>query len=101
MADQTEVVDGFDRLVPADWLTSERVGEEAILNDRRQGQLHVLNHSAAHVWELLGQGGTVSDLVERFAGLYGMPAAEVRDDVEAVLEDFLGRGLLVRASVLP
>ncbi len=51
-------------------VTLQRVGREAILHDGRNGQAHVINGSAAQLWELC-DGRPLDELVAAFGALYG------------------------------
>jgi PqqD family protein of HPr-rel-A system len=75
-------------------VTLQAVGREAILHDGRNGQAHVINASAARVWELC-DGRSFDALLTAFAEPYGMTPDAVRADVEAVLARFEALGLLV------
>jgi hypothetical protein len=77
-------------------VTLERVGAEAILLDRDAGRAHVLNRSAARLWELLGHGHVRDHetLTSAFAASYALPADAVRSDVEAALRGLAALGLL-------
>lgn len=73
---------------PGPDVTLQRVGKEAILYDRRNGRAHVINSSAARIWELCDGCATVEEIVGAFAATYAMPASEVRADVAATLATF-------------
>lgn len=83
-----------ERLLPAPGVSCHVVGDEGILSDERQGQVHVLNRSATQVWDLCQQGLVVSEVVARFAATHDRAPEQVAGDVRAVLSDFLARGLL-------
>ena len=68
--------------------TLQRVGAEAILHDRRNGRAHVINNSAARIWELCDGQANVEQITDKFAAAYAMPASEVYDDVVAILATF-------------
>ena len=74
-------------------VTLQRVGREAILHDARSGQAHVINASAARVWELC-DGRPSDQLLAAFAEPYGLAPEAVRADVERVLAGFRDLGLL-------
>ncbi|MGZ9159609.1 MAG: HPr-rel-A system PqqD family peptide chaperone [Candidatus Limnocylindrales bacterium] len=74
-------------------VTLQRVGREAILHDARAGQAHVINASAARIWELC-DGRTFDDLLTVFAAPYDLGPDDVRSDVERVLQGFRDLGLL-------
>jgi PqqD family protein of HPr-rel-A system len=78
-------------------VTLQRVGKEAILHDAASGRAHVINGSAARVWELI-DGRSMDDLVRDFAEPYGRPPDEVRGDVERVIDGFRRLGLLAEPA---
>jgi hypothetical protein len=71
-----------------------RTGDEALLVDERDGSVHVINHTAARVWELSEPGPTMEQLVESMASAYEVTGAAVRDDVESMVATFGDLGLL-------
>lgn len=75
-------------------VTLERVGAEAILLDHPAGRAHVVNASAARLWELLGAARDRESLIVTFAAAYALPADAVRADVEKTLDGFAALGLL-------
>ena len=75
-------------------VTLQRVGREAILHDRASGRAHVINSSAARLWELCDGRTTVEDITTAFAASYALPASEVRADVETLLSTFRELGVL-------
>ena len=74
-------------------VTLQRVGREAILHDASGGQAHVINSSAARVWELC-DGRSLPDILVAFAEPYGLTPDAVRADVERVIAGFRDLGLL-------
>jgi PqqD family protein of HPr-rel-A system len=68
--------------------TLQRVGPEAILYDRRNGRTHVINTSAARIWDLCDGRTNVEQIAGAFAAAYAMPTSEVYDDVLAILATF-------------
>ncbi len=75
-------------------VTLERVGEEAILHDREHGRVHVVNGSAARLWELCDGQATVDEIVVTFAASYGAGPDAVRADVEAAVATFRDLGVV-------
>ena len=75
-------------------VTIQRVGREAILHDGQNGQAHVINGTAAQLWELC-DGRPFDELVAAFASVYGREPATVADDVRRTLANFGALGLLV------
>ena len=66
----------------------QRVGQEAILHDRGNGRAHVINESAAQIWELCDGQRTVDEIVSAFAAAYELPTTDVRADVQYILAKF-------------
>jgi PqqD family protein of HPr-rel-A system len=81
-------------------VTLQRVGREAILHDARSGQAHVINASAARVWDLC-DGRPLEDLLVAFAEPYGLAPDAVRADVERVLDGFRKLGLFLEPASAP
>lgn len=75
-------------------VTLQRVGNEAILHDRRNGRAHVVNESAARLWELCDGHTSLDDIVSAFATSYGLQPADLRDDVLYILSKFRQLGVL-------
>lgn len=84
---------GAVRTVGRTDVTLQGVGREAILHDARSGQAHVINASAARVWEL-SDGRPMDELLTAFAEPYGLAPEAVRADVERVLAGFRDLGLM-------
>ena len=74
-------------------VTLQQVGREAILHDAVNGKAHVINGSAARLWELC-DGRPLDNLVTAFASLYGRVPETVADDVQRTLAGFRAMGLL-------
>jgi len=66
----------------------QRVGQEAILNDRRNGRAHVINESAAQIWELCDGQKTLDQIISAFAASYNVAASVVQEDVNYILTKF-------------
>lgn len=75
-------------------MTLERVGGEAVLHDDEAGKAHVINGSAARLWELCDGSRDVDELTAAFAAGYGMAPDDVRGDVDQVLATFRSLRLL-------
>ena len=67
-----------------------------VLFDPRSAQLHVLNLSAALVWECLDGETPLDGIAEAVGSAFDQPvtAAQVTTDVESALERFQEAGLL-------
>jgi hypothetical protein len=69
-------------------VTLERAGREAILYDRQGRRAHVVNESAARLFELCDGTATLETVTEEFAAAYGLPVADVEGDVQAIVGTF-------------
>jgi hypothetical protein len=68
-------------------------GAIAIL-DAERGQFYSLNEVGGRVWEVLREGATFSAIVARLCGEYDAAPETIGGDVERLLEQFAGAGLL-------
>lgn len=68
-------------------------GEIAVL-DRRTGEYHLLNASAAAIWRLAGDGMDAGRIAGALAARHDAPVAAIRADVDAAIADLCARGLL-------
>ena len=75
-------------------MTLERVDREAILHDQERGRVHVVNGSAARLWELCDGRGTVDEIVVAFVSSYGAGPDAVRADVEVAVARFRDLGVV-------
>jgi PqqD family protein of HPr-rel-A system len=73
---------------PSKDVVLQRVGQEAILHDRRNGRAHVVNESAAQIWELCNGQNTFEQIVSAFAAEYGLHESDVQADVQDILARF-------------
>jgi hypothetical protein len=73
---------------PSKEVSLQRVGDEAILHDRRNGRAHVINEAAAQIWELCDGRNTFIQIVAAFAASYQLATPEVSEDVQYILTRF-------------
>ncbi len=71
-----------------------RTGDEALLVDELNGSVHVVNRSAARLWELCDGDPTIDQLVASMAGAYRVDDGAIRGDVETMVGTFRDLGLL-------
>jgi PqqD family protein of HPr-rel-A system len=77
-------------------LPFQRMDEDAIVVDPRSREVHLLNETAARIWELLEDATSVDELSELLADEYeGATPDELRREVEAFVSDLGGKGLLL------
>ena len=62
--------------------------------DMRSGACYELNRVGVVVWEKLGQGLTIEAVTASIAESYGMAYEVIADDVPALVQSLLDRGLI-------
>jgi PqqD family protein of HPr-rel-A system len=76
-------------------LPFQKLDEETIVVDPRTREVHLLNDTAARVWELLESSSTLDDLTAALAEEYDETPDAVRAGVEELLGGFRDKGLLL------
>ena len=71
-----------------------RTGAEGLLVDEQNGKVHVVNHTAAQLWDLCDGAPTIDQLVVALAAAYDVSDETVRTDVEEIVGVFGDLGLL-------
>jgi PqqD family protein of HPr-rel-A system len=66
----------------------QRVGQEAILHDRRNGRAHVINESAARIWDLCDGQASLDEIAVALAASYNIEASVVQGDVAQIVAKF-------------
>jgi PqqD family protein of HPr-rel-A system len=72
----------------------QTLDEETIVVDPRTREVHLLNDTAARVWELLASAQSVDELTQALGEEYDAPVDELRAGVEELLAGFADKGLL-------
>jgi hypothetical protein len=80
-----------------DHVVYRRFPLETVVLNVSTGQYHGLNTMASAILDRLQSEATVADAIERLAREYDVPPDRLRDDVLALCESLLDRGLLVTA----
>jgi len=78
-------------------LPFQKLEEETIVVDPRRREVHLLNDTAAQVWELLESPQSVDGLVASLAEAYDAPEDELRGAVVELLSGLEQKGLLLPA----
>jgi PqqD family protein of HPr-rel-A system len=81
-------IDAKSRVTRADDVLLTRAGDQGVLVDEARGAVHVVNETAARIWELCGKGPTLEELIQAMTDEYDVAATELRPDIEDVLESF-------------
>jgi PqqD family protein of HPr-rel-A system len=79
-------------------LPFQTLEEETIVVDPRTREVHLLNETAARVWELLASPCSLEDLTEALAEEYDAAPEALRAGVEELLGGLREKGLLAGAA---
>ena len=71
--------------------------EETVVVDPSRRQVHLLNDTAARIWDLLSTPQSLAALVEALGEEYEAPEDELRAAIEETVRDFGAKGLLLPA----
>jgi PqqD family protein of HPr-rel-A system len=72
--------------------------EEAIVVNPRTREVHLLNETAARIWELLETPRSIDDLCTVLGDEFDAEPAVLRAAVEGFVSDLSGKGLLMTAA---
>jgi PqqD family protein of HPr-rel-A system len=75
-------------------LPFQKLDEETIVVDPRSREVHLLNETAARIWELLASPRSLDELVATLGEEYDAPAGELRPEIEELLSGFQDKGLV-------
>ena len=76
-------------------LPFQKLDEETIVVDPRRREVHLLNETAARIWELLASPRSVDELAATLGGEYDVAEAELREAVVELVDGLSSKGLLV------
>ena len=82
------LIDNGSRITRSSHVLLTRAGDEGVLVNETGGSVHVVNATAARVWELCGDGATFNSVLHAMSAEYDIDEAELRGDLEAVLSEF-------------
>ncbi len=78
-----------------DDVKARKLGNEWMLYDDRSGSVHIINETAAKVWEMCDGTRTVEEIAAALAEQYETPPeANVPQDVADVIASFAGKDVL-------
>jgi PqqD family protein of HPr-rel-A system len=80
-------------------VTSSDLDDEVVLYNLRTDQVHVLNATAAAIWELCDGTLTPREIALALADAFGVAESRVLPDVQGMLTEFRSAGLVELAEV--
>jgi hypothetical protein len=75
-------------------LMTRLIEGEVVILDREAGKVHQLNPTAGYVWNNCDGSSTVGSIAERLAEAFDVTPEKALRDVEALLQELQGLGLL-------
>jgi len=79
-------------------LPFQRLDEETIVVDPRNREVHLLNETAARIWELLSAPRSLNELVHILADEYDADGDELRAAITDCVSGLSDKGLVVSAG---
>jgi hypothetical protein len=79
---------------PRQGVIAKMVGSEMVLLDYDRGIYYGLNPVGARVWQLLSEGSSVEQVIERLTDEYDVARAALEADVAALLRDLQAKELV-------
>jgi hypothetical protein len=77
---------------------SRRFGDETVLLDLEGGKYFALDEVGAAVWEALGRGQTINQIVDSLHELYDTTVPTLQHDVEQLVRALICEGLVSQAA---
>lgn len=81
-------------LKPAENVIVRGVGEEMVLLDMTRGTYYGLDPIGARIWEMIAAGSSLALIVDRLLGEYDVTREALESDVERLVAEMEGRGLV-------
>jgi PqqD family protein of HPr-rel-A system len=83
-----------DRPIPDSDVTAYQLDDELVLYDARTTAAHVLNASAARIWELCDGTRTLPELADALSATYALDPQRAQTDVSELVVSLSAAGLL-------
>jgi hypothetical protein len=79
-------------------LPFQKLEEETIVLDPRRREVHLLNETAARIWELLASPRSLDELTAKLGDEYDVGEVELREAVSECVDGLSSKGLLVAVA---
>lgn len=90
-----------DRFHQLPHVVSARAGDATVLMDQKRGRYFTLNEVGGRVWELVGDGVTLSQVVERLLQEYDVSRPQLEYDASSTLQQLIGDRLIAAGPPSP
>jgi PqqD family protein of HPr-rel-A system len=85
----------------SDELPFRALGAETVVVNTRSREVHVLNGTGAHIWNLLIEGRSLPELMEALETEFALDPAAARPEVASFVADLVDKGLVTVARRSP
>jgi hypothetical protein len=75
-------------------VVSRGLDEQTVLVNLRTNRIFELNRTGARLWDLLGEGSSESQIVERLLAEFEVPQEQLEREVRALIDSLLDEGLI-------
>ena len=75
-------------------LAVEHIDEDVVVLDKKNGQIHQLNHTASIVWKGIAAGYSKSTIVTNMVDLFDVSEDKADEDVKELFDQFKSLNLL-------
>lgn len=86
-----------DKVHITDDVLARKVGEETVMLHLTDGTYFGLDPVGTRIWELLGEGNSLSEICEVMIDEYDVSRETIERDVMSLAEELAARGLIVPA----
>jgi Coenzyme PQQ synthesis protein D (PqqD) len=83
-----------DTFRPQPDVVSRRLDDQTVLVNLRTNRIFELNRTGARLWDLLGEGSSESQIVERLLAEFDVPQEQLEREVRELIDSLLDEGLI-------
>ena len=82
------------RLRASSTVTSQQIGDEAVLIDLRTNEIYEMNRTASRMWKLIGDGRSLDEIEQQLEAEFEIDAKDLRDEIDSFLSTLLSAKLV-------
>jgi hypothetical protein len=75
-------------------VTSQRIGDDAVLIDLRTNEIYEMNRTASRMWQLLGDGLGIDEIERQLEAEFEIEAEELHHQIDSFLATLLDAKLV-------
>jgi PqqD family protein of HPr-rel-A system len=91
----------MNRVIQASNIISRRIGDEIVLIKDDGKATHVLNKTAAAIWEMCDGEHNLDEIANRMCERFDVSFEEVRGDIEEIIDRLMQAGILSQSGEPP